>query len=135
VYDAYILGSLLSTAVTFTFSGTAIPLLFHTTRKTFIRVLDELFYSLLSEVCVLFYQPLGHNCFHVVALFQNMWLPRFCMAMNSPCIIMISVESLVINLCTTYNDFLTTYDVCVCSYRNTHTHALTAQDHFHDPWN
>jgi len=51
VYDAYILGSLLSTPVTFTFNGTAIPLLFHTTRKTFITLLDELFYALLPEVC------------------------------------------------------------------------------------
>jgi hypothetical protein len=62
-----------------------------------------------------------------VALFQNMWLPRFCMAMNSPCITMISVQSLVINLHTTNNDFLTAYGVCVCvcvrRSRNTHTQS------------
>jgi hypothetical protein len=101
VYDEYILGYLLPTLTTLTFNGTAIPLLFHATIKTFVTLLDELFYSFLPEVCVLSSQPLCHKHFHVVVLFQNMQLPRFCMAMNSPYAIMISVESLVINLYTT----------------------------------
>jgi hypothetical protein len=54
---------------------------------------------------------------------------KICIAMNSPCIITISLESLVINLYTKYNDFLTAYGVCVCVEAETHKHTHTHSEH------
>jgi len=57
----------------FSFNCTAIPLLFHTVSATtdaLITSQDELLSSVLTQVCVLHYQPLCHNCFHLAIIFK-----------------------------------------------------------------
>jgi hypothetical protein len=55
------------------FYCTAIPVLFNTVParvEAFIASYNELLYSLLMEVPVLWYQPSFHNCFHLVIIFK-----------------------------------------------------------------
>jgi len=59
----------------FRFNRTTIPLLFHTVCATtdalIISKNEWALASVLTQVCVLHYQPLCHNCFHLAIIFIN----------------------------------------------------------------